>query len=200
MSAVSAKSTPQRREDKDPLASDDDPTSSSGSSSSESESESESDEGDSSDEREDADMHDATGPTSTSAPSIPSLAGRPKPNIHRVNGGSDLLSRLSAFLPKLKDANEDLEKEIAAGRGQEMVLDSVDEDGKDYIEMNLGLGVLEEKRDGDPDVLGGEVDDDENAKSDEDKLDADGDSDLLGQLMGGITSSKIKPSIEEMME
>lgn len=36
----------------------------------------------------------------------------------------------------MKDANENLEREIAAGRGKDMVLDEVDEqDGKDYIEM-----------------------------------------------------------------
>lgn len=113
-----------------PLASDDDPTSSSGSSSSESESEEEDS------EDEDEEMHDGHNTTSsTRAPSIPHIAGRPKPNIHRINGSSDLLSRLSSFLPKMKDANEDLEKEIAAGRGQDMVLDSVDDDGKEYIEM-----------------------------------------------------------------
>lgn len=41
----------------------------------------------------------------------------------------------------MKNANEDLEKEIAAGRGQEMVLDSVDDDGKDYIEMVGGISL-----------------------------------------------------------
>ena len=36
----------------------------------------------------------------------------------------------------MKSANEDLEREIAAGRGKDMILDSVDEaEGKDYIEM-----------------------------------------------------------------
>lgn len=82
------------------------------------------------------DFHQTT--TSASAPSIPHIGGRPKPNIHRMDGGSDLLSRLSSFLPQMKNANEDLERAIAAGRGQEMVLDSVDDDGKDYIEMVRG--------------------------------------------------------------
>lgn len=133
MRATAATSTEDRHERR-PLASDDDPTSSSGSSSSESESEEEEDSGD-----EDEDMHDVHETmTPASAPSIPHIGGRPKPNIHRMEGGSDLLSRLSSFLPKMKNANEDLEKEIAAGRGQEMVLDSVDDDGKDYIEMVCG--------------------------------------------------------------
>lgn len=54
----------------------------------------------------------------------------------KVKAGSDLLSRLSAFLPQMKDANDSLEKEIAAGRGKDIVLDDADEsDGKQYIEM-----------------------------------------------------------------
>lgn len=109
---------------------DDDYTSSSGSSSEESDVESSDD-----DEEMIIDSH----PKSTKSEiakqtSIPSVPGRPKPQIHRMDGGSDLLARLSSFLPKMKDANEDLEKEIAAGRGDAMMLDSVD-DGKDYIEM-----------------------------------------------------------------
>lgn len=121
------------------VSDDEDITSSSGSSSSESESEN----GDSEDE--DDKMHDdhtsTTAPTAAataaaSSSSIPSVPGRPKPQIHRVEGGSDLLSRISTFLPKMKDANESLEREIAAGRGKSMILDEVDdEDGKDYIEM-----------------------------------------------------------------
>lgn len=141
MSAPVSTSTASRQQ-REPIASDDDPTSSSGSSSSESESEEES-------EDEDEEMHDEPETSRpTQASSIPHVAGRPKPNIHRMEGGSDLLSRLSSFLPKMKNANEDLEKEIAAGRGQEMILDSVDDDGKDYIEMVRGItssaSILEE--------------------------------------------------------
>lgn len=122
---------------------DDDPTSSSGSSSSESEDD------DYDSENEDETMHGdrntsttpAAATAKTASTSIPSIPGRPKPRIHRMEGGSDLLSRLSEFLPKMKDANEDLEKEIAAGRGRDMVLDDVDdEDGKDYIEMVCHAG------------------------------------------------------------
>lgn len=53
-----------------------------------------------------------------------------------MEGRSDLLSRLSAFLPEMEHANADLQKEIAAGRGKSIILDEVDdEDGKEYIEM-----------------------------------------------------------------
>ena len=44
------------------------------------------------------------------------------------------MARLSAFLPQMKSANEELEKNIAEGKGEDLVLDSVG-DGKDYIEM-----------------------------------------------------------------
>ncbi|KAJ5450129.1 uncharacterized protein N7458_006578 [Penicillium daleae] len=159
------------------LASDDDPTSSSGSSSSESESEEEY-----SEEEEDQELHgdhDTTIPALAPAPSMPHIAGRPKPNIHSMEGGSDLLSRL----------------------GQDMVLDSVNDDGKDYIEMNLGLGVLEEKRGENDDSSSADEGDDEGPDGDSQMSKDKGDSDLLGQLMGGITSkSTDKPSIEEMAD
>ena len=113
------------------IPSDDDPTSSSGTSSSESESEEPSDDEDVRISRE---IRSNT--VTTTATSIPNVPRHQKPNIQRMEGGSDLLARLSAFLPKMKDANESLEKQIAAGHGQDIIMDSVDEtDGKDYIEM-----------------------------------------------------------------
>jgi hypothetical protein len=128
--SATASTLAEERHERPPLPSDDDYTSSSGSSSSESESEEEDSEEEDQEMRDD---HETTIPAPE--PSITHIGGRPKPNIQRMEGGSDLLSRLSSFLPQMKNANEDLEKKIAAGRGQEMVLDSVDDDGKDYIEM-----------------------------------------------------------------
>lgn len=214
MSATASTLTKDRHE-RATLPSDDDYTSSSGSSS-----ESESEEEDS--EEEDQEMQDDRETTIPAPePSIPHIGGRPKPNIHRMEGGSDLLSRLSSFLPQMKNANEDLEKKIAAGEGQEMVLDSVDDDGKDYIEMvggissfpfntwkfmltgcmqNLGLGVLEEKRGDNEDSSRGDEGDDESPDGDSQKSKENADSDLLGQLMGAITCSSDKPTIEEMTD
>ena len=67
---------------------------------------------------------------------IPSLQPRQKPRIHRVEKNNDILSRITAFLPQMKTANEELERELAAGRGKEVQLDDADEqdDGR-YIEM-----------------------------------------------------------------
>jgi len=56
---------------------------------------------------------------------------------------SDLHQRLSTFLPNLAAANDELEVERAAGRLGERNIETVDDD--EYIEMSLGLGVLEEK-------------------------------------------------------
>ncbi|KAJ5226227.1 hypothetical protein N7468_007452 [Penicillium chermesinum] len=177
---------------------DDDPTSSSGSSDSESEESSEDEDEDTYQERS------AEGASSTQRPSIPSITGRRKPRITAPNVNSDLMARLSAFLPQIQSANEQLEKEIAEGHGQNLVLDNADE-GSDYIEMNLGLGVLEEKS-GDGQNSDGA---DKNAQLDGDSNEipanqanrsSEQDSDILSHLMGGKDHDEdmVKPSIEEV--
>lgn len=71
---------------------------------------------------------------------------------------SYLQSRLTALLPKLRYANDELEIERREGWLGNRDIEKLDEDegghedgingenGKPYIEMNLGLGVLEERR------------------------------------------------------
>ncbi|CAL5871126.1 uncharacterized protein PFLUO_LOCUS5372 [Penicillium psychrofluorescens] len=219
------KTTGHGRNDELPQASssDDEPTSSSGSSSSESESESES-------ENENQPPHTTTtaaaaanNPATASAePPIPNITGRPKPQIRRMDGDSGLLSRLSSFLPQMKDANESLQKDIAAGTAGDIILDSSldirgsgDEDDEEededmekgegggegkwqrqYIEMNLGLGVLEEKRE-DGSTAEESPDSHHPAK---DASAAPKDSNVLGKLMKTKQSSTEKPTIEEMAE
>ncbi|KAG9191050.1 hypothetical protein G6011_09138 [Alternaria panax] len=88
--------------------------------------------------------------------------------------GPDVRGFLKDFLPQLKAANEELEAQKRAGTLKR--LDSVEghEEGEPYIEMDLGLGVLEEK--------------DSNANSDDDSAsdveDGDKEKDVLGKLMG----------------
>lgn len=97
-------------------------------------------EGEDSDSDEDANVNG-----SDEDRSAPQIAGRQKPRIHRVEKGSDILSRVSAFLPQMKDANESLEREIAAGRGKDLRLDDVDDEEHEgrYIEMvYCGIPVL----------------------------------------------------------
>ncbi|KAJ0415276.1 hypothetical protein BJY00DRAFT_318037 [Aspergillus carlsbadensis] len=131
---------------------------------------------------------------------ITSLPARKKPNIRRFNNPPSLLSKLSAFLPQMKSANDDLEKEIAAGRSKDIQLDAEDDEDDEhrngqYIEMNLGLGVLEEKRRGDDeDFSNGETN--EHEKHNEAQ-----ETNVLDRLM---KKDKVplsdKPSIQEINE
>ncbi|KAG0042469.1 hypothetical protein BGZ83_000411 [Gryganskiella cystojenkinii] len=60
---------------------------------------------------------------------------------------SDLLARLQDFLPKMKDANDQLEKVIKEDP-KAVDIENVDEEsGEQYIEMDLGLGVFDMKKD-----------------------------------------------------
>ncbi|RAL07639.1 NOPCHAP1/New4 family protein [Aspergillus homomorphus CBS 101889] len=148
--------------------------------------------------------------TSSSKPSdtIPRIPALPKPNIHRIQQTPDLLSRLSSFLPQMKTANEQLERDIAAGRAKDIRLDDAmdegedaddDEDGQDgkrYIEMNLGLGVLEEKRPDDEIASPAHTHTEEMVLAERPK-----DSGVLDTLMGNTDATAAaasKPTIEEL--
>ncbi|PYH87049.1 hypothetical protein BO82DRAFT_349583 [Aspergillus uvarum CBS 121591] len=141
----------------------------------------------------------------TTIPRIPAL---PKPNIHRIQQTPDLLSRLSAFLPQMKTANEQLERDIAAGRAKDIRLDDAmdedegedkddgQEDGKRYIEMNLGLGVLEEKRPEDEISTSAQPGNEQTVLASRPK-----DSGVLDTLMGNTdaaAAAAAKPTIEEL--
>ncbi|KKK22093.1 hypothetical protein ARAM_002506 [Aspergillus rambellii] len=165
---------------------DDDYTSSSGSSLSSSSDDDESDNG-----GEDSQRTKSIGDGDSEQ--MAALPARRKPNIRKMAKQPTLLSKLSAFLPQMKSANEHLQQEIAAGREKDIRLDNEDEEHHEgqYIEMNLGLGVLEEKRS-----------DDEHPPSDQELEDANSsqETNLLDRLMGKTTDSsdKDKPSIQEM--
>jgi hypothetical protein len=107
---------------------DDDYTSSSGS-----DSDNEEDDNDNDDDREhDRDVKGDNGSDHT----LPRIPARQKPQIQHIDKNPDLLSRLSAFLPQMKNANDKLQREIEAGRAKELRLDEVDDqDDGQYIEM-----------------------------------------------------------------
>ncbi|KAH9828921.1 zinc finger protein AEBP2-like [Teratosphaeria destructans] len=70
------------------------------------------------------------------------IGGPKKPEIGAnglVGGASDLQARIAALLPQLAAANRELERE-----GQNHSMEDV-QDGEQHIEMDLGLGVLEEQ-------------------------------------------------------
>ena len=82
------------------------------------------------------------------------------------------------FLPALAAANQSLEVEREEGRLEARNLEAVDEEeGGQYIEMNLGLGVLEEK---------GARSESEKSEQSEggDEASAGEEVDVLGRLMG----------------
>ncbi|EAW22648.1 NOPCHAP1/New4 family protein [Aspergillus fischeri NRRL 181] len=175
---------------------DDDYTSSSGS-----DDDSDSD-GDGEDEDQEADY--SSDQASRAGSSLPRISAQQKPRIHRITKEPDLLSRLSAFLPKLKSANEDLQREIAAGRGKDLQLDEVENQEGQYIEMNLGLGVFEEKRADGSTSTDEEISNGQESANDEDAAESDTklqkDSDILDKLMGKKKSSDQKPTIQELTE
>ncbi|KAL4888732.1 hypothetical protein BDV59DRAFT_205851 [Aspergillus ambiguus] len=174
---------------------DDDFTSSSGSDSSDADSDNddEEDERAADDEHEQVESHDGLDHP------LPHLPARQKPRIHHVERDADLLSRISAFLPKMRSANDELQREIDAGRAKDVRLDEVDDqDEGQYIEMNLGLGVLEEKRQGEKGS--DHASNEDLASSAAPKSEVQADSNVLGTLMGQEDTSSKKPTIEEMRE
>ncbi|KAI9796083.1 MAG: hypothetical protein M1833_006505 [Piccolia ochrophora] len=137
---------------------------------------------------------DASSPHSPPLTTLPRL---PKPSFDLpVAPSTDPLhARLKDFLPALEAANATLEAQDAASRSIEHV-----REGEAHIEMNLGLGVLEEKRSGSEDessVESGESgdgwgEDEEDARPEE--------KDVLGRLMGKERASRRreKVGIEEV--
>ncbi|KAL1926785.1 hypothetical protein VTP01DRAFT_5431 [Rhizomucor pusillus] len=67
-----------------------------------------------------------------------------KPKTYKIEPPSDILSRVQAFLPQLKSANEELSKADPS----KLNIENLEDEDERYIEMNLGLGVFEEKRPG----------------------------------------------------
>ncbi|RAO70484.1 uncharacterized protein BHQ10_006496 [Talaromyces amestolkiae] len=149
---------------------------------------------------------------------IPYIPGRPKPQISLPAKSSDLLSRISSFLPQLQAANADIEQRLARGESlEDMILDDVKDDEaqaaegeeRTYIEMNLGLGVLKEKKKkrqpgdislGDESSSGSDKEEDET--SPKEGADEDGEGQVLNQLMGLKNRSgqklKTNPGIQEV--
>ncbi|KAG0231753.1 hypothetical protein BGW41_002105 [Actinomortierella wolfii] len=60
---------------------------------------------------------------------------------------SVVISRLEAFLPKIRDANAELEKQVKLDPASVDIENVDEESGEQYIEMDLGLGVFDLKKD-----------------------------------------------------
>ncbi|KAL0263573.1 hypothetical protein SLS55_002554 [Diplodia seriata] len=132
----------------------------------------------------------------TSLPLPPDPETRRRIYQRQAPPSSSLGDRLKAFLPQLAAANEELERDRAAGKLAAMSLENVGEDDDNYIEMNLGLGVLKER---DPNKMESDSESDEDA-DDEMDTGADGQEtkeDVLAKLMGK-KKPKAGPGIQEV--
>lgn len=56
---------------------------------------------------------------------------------------SGLLDRVSQFLPALAQANQELERKVAAEGAEAVVCEQGEDDERPHVEMNLACGVLE---------------------------------------------------------
>ncbi|KAG2155121.1 uncharacterized protein EDB93DRAFT_136765 [Suillus bovinus] len=61
---------------------------------------------------------------------------------YAVDAPSELLARIQDFLPRLKEENDSLAQRIRENPSS-VDIENIEEDVGQYIEMNLGLGVLE---------------------------------------------------------
>ena len=138
---------------------------------------------------------------------IVTIGGPKKPQIGRgpaLGGAQDLQARISALLPQLQAANEQL---TTGENGQNM--ENVADD-EPHIEMDLGLGVLEEKQNYDSDAsdsedLGGKEDDYQSAEGDKTPVSSDTvapgrngrDTDAMRKLLGQ-QKGRNQPGIEDL--
>ncbi|MCJ1375725.1 hypothetical protein MMC20_006962 [Loxospora ochrophaea] len=125
---------------------------------------------------------------------ITSLAPPLASTLSSTKNQLSLRSRLSSFLPSLRAANKELEIERERGTLGERDIENVGEEGRGgYIEMDLGLGVLEDKG-----TETSEESDDE-SESENEVLEGDEqkiirEKNVLGRLMG--VQRREKPKIE----
>jgi hypothetical protein len=106
-----------------------------------------------------------------------------RPNNERPNISLELIkdstvaSKLPGFLAQMRAANQELEEEKSAGTlaNRRIELDESDSaaEGEQHIEMNLGLGVLEEKSF------------ETRATTENDSSSEEGDLDIMKKLLGG---------------
>jgi hypothetical protein len=151
----------------------------------------------SSEGEEDSDMEDAE--DASGITNLPANRGqKPVMKLPTDDEMEDIRPFLKDFLPKLRKANEELEEQRRAGTletAEMLDAEEGDEDGegeegaggKEYIELNLGLGVLEAEGDDQSGAAGGGKRDggDERAE------------DVLGKLMG---REKVEPGVHVVEE
>lgn len=125
---------------------------------------------------------------------IPTLKPGVKPDFSSARkltaGAPSLQDRLKAFLPQLAEANSKLAQ---PGSANAFSMEDVKED-EPHIEMDLGLGVLEEKREGEE----SEDEDDDEGMNGEEKERKRKEKDVMSELMGRKGESTSTKGIQEV--
>ncbi|KAG9778831.1 hypothetical protein ABEF93_002754 [Exophiala dermatitidis] len=132
-----------------------------------------------------------------------SSQGQQRPTaLPPIGERSGLRSRLQEFLPQLQKANADLES--SSDNILDKRIDHVDDGAEQYIEMNLGLGVLSEQRPGEDDEVKLEptTDTSSDQGTDEDdeaeqRMESSAE-DVLARLRGEKAQKASKRKVEEL--
>lgn len=152
-------------------------------------SESHGDDEDSSSEAESSSDNDSTSEEEDNN-DIPTLKPGVKPDFSSARkltaGAPSLQDRLKSFLPQLAEANSKLAKDGVNAFSME----DVGED-EPHIEMDLGLGVLEEKREGENESEDEDEDGEEKERKRKEK-------DVMSELMGRKGEDNLTKGIEEI--
>ncbi|QDS77191.1 hypothetical protein FKW77_002459 [Venturia effusa] len=133
-----------------------------------------------------------------------------KPNMQLASLKGGLLQRLKTFIPELAAANQELDKERLDGTIERRNIEQVDEGEGPFIELDLGLGVLEEKSGG---INTSKQDSDSEPDSESDSESDPGPEhhvddtdrrkqgpDVLGRLMGQAKKEHKSVQIQELGE
>lgn len=112
---------------------------------------------------------------------------------------------MDSLLPRLHSANEQLEEEKREGRLDERNIENIsekdgDEGGRGYIQMDLGLGVLEEKGKREDEATNeSESQSSSEGSSEGDDAATDGKENVVANLMGAkAATGRRKVKIEEV--
>ncbi|KAH7113887.1 hypothetical protein B0J11DRAFT_585082 [Dendryphion nanum] len=120
---------------------------------------------------------------------------KPRMKLRDEEMGVDLRPWLKEFLPKLKAANEELEREKQAGTLKDKIIERDGDEGQ-YIEMDLGLGVLKER---DPNAEDSSSSSDSDNDEEEDNKNTHGQPSKKKDVMDKLLGRQSKPvSIEEV--
>ncbi|KAE9973210.1 hypothetical protein EG327_009241 [Venturia inaequalis] len=143
---------------------------------------------------------ETTGRASTQdSEDITNLRPGTKPNMKLGAMRGGLLQRLKTFIPELAAANQELDRERLDGTIERRNIERVDEGDGTFIELDLGLGVLEEKS-GDITTIQHDSISDLKQHNDDDAASEQKHTDVISQLMGQAKKDGKAVQIQDLGE